>query len=134
MSLLPAVLRSGVAMVAAGIGHTVVVTANGELCVWGNGTYGQLGLGDTETRWRPCRDSTPSAVTPGLHTKAGSSLTKVGSMSSVVSAIHDDDVLELIEGFAGFTFFNCTPSSLRSPDADELVAVESTAAMTTCAV
>lgn len=55
-------------------------------------------------------------------------MTPVGSMSSVVSALNDDDVLELFEGFAGFTFFSRAPKDKASED--ELVAVESCAGLT----
>ena len=77
-------------------------------------------------------NNTPPAGTPvGSVTMPASSLTKVGSMSSVVSALNDDDVLELIEGFAGFTFFNRAPASLQNQEEeDELVAVQSAAGMT----
>lgn len=60
--------------------------------------------------------------------KSSYKMTPVGSMSSVVSALNDDDVLELMEGFAGFTFFNRAPNHLVPED--ELVAAESSAGMT----
>jgi hypothetical protein len=54
-------------------------------------------------------------------------LTAVGSMSSVVSALNDDDMFELMEGFAGFTFFNRTRGSKDAAPEDDLFALESTA-------
>ena len=42
-----------VVQVAAGLGHTVAVTREGELWVWGCGIYGQLGLGDFDNRMAP---------------------------------------------------------------------------------
>ena len=59
-------------------------------------------------------------------------MTPVGSMSSVVSALNDDDVLHLIEGCAGFTFFSRgggASDAQHMPD-DELVAAESSAGVT----
>jgi hypothetical protein len=72
------------------------------------------------------------APTPTRSTEHGSlstpRMTPVGSMSSVVSALNDDDVLELLDGFAGFTFFS---RAKKADDAeDELVAVESSAGIT----
>jgi len=40
-------------LVAAGALHTVAVTREGELWVWGHGLYGQLGLGDRANRLAP---------------------------------------------------------------------------------
>jgi len=42
-------------LVAAGACHTVAVTREGALWVWGYGLAGQLGLGDTENRLVPVR-------------------------------------------------------------------------------
>ena len=42
-------------LVAAGGMHTVVVTRQGALWVWGRGLYGQLGLGDEGNRLAPAR-------------------------------------------------------------------------------
>ncbi|CAM6042599.1 unnamed protein product [Sphagnum compactum] len=39
---------------AAGWNHTAFVTESGGLYTCGDGTFGQLGLGDTETRFLPC--------------------------------------------------------------------------------
>ena len=91
-------------------------------------------LSDASTRG----NNTPPAMTPVGSMKASStpfgsvsSMTKVGSMSSVVSALNDDDVLELVEGFAGFTFFQRAPSALQKQEQDgDLVAVESAAGVT----
>ncbi|XP_004693062.1 PREDICTED: RCC1 domain-containing protein 1, partial [Condylura cristata] len=41
--------------VSCGSRHTAVVTSSGQLYTWGWGKYGQLGLGDTASRDRPCR-------------------------------------------------------------------------------
>ena len=59
-------------------------------------------------------------------------MTPVGSMSSVVSALNDDDVLHLIEGCAGFTFFSRGGGASDAPHMpdDELVAAESSAGVT----
>jgi hypothetical protein len=54
-------------------------------------------------------------------------LTAVGSMSSVVSALNDDDMFEFMEGFAGFTFFNRTRAPKDAAPEDDLFALESTA-------
>lgn len=91
-------------------------------------------LSDASTRG----NNTPPTMTPVGSLKATltpvgslSSMTKVGSMSSVVSALNDNDVLELVEGFAGFTFFQRTPSALQKQENDgELVAVESAGGVT----
>jgi len=40
-------------LVAAGSGHTMALTLEGELWVWGGGRYGQLGLGDEANRLVP---------------------------------------------------------------------------------
>ena len=42
-----------VVLVAAGWAHTVALAEGGVLWVWGNGIYGQLGLGDTNNRLVP---------------------------------------------------------------------------------
>ena len=42
-------------LVAAGDGHTVALTEDGVLWVWGYGRFGQLGLGDTNDRLVPTR-------------------------------------------------------------------------------
>ena len=42
-----------VVLVAAGFAHTVALTEGGELWVWGHGSFGQLGLGDTNNRLVP---------------------------------------------------------------------------------
>ena len=44
-----------VVLVAAGNGHTVALTKDGVLWVWGDGSCGQLGLGDTNHRLVPTR-------------------------------------------------------------------------------
>ena len=44
-----------VVLVAAGEGHTVALTEDGVLWVWGYGNSGQLGLGDTNNRLVPTR-------------------------------------------------------------------------------
>ena len=44
-----------VVLVAAGVGHTVALTEDGVLWVWGDGSWGQLGLGDTNNRLVPTR-------------------------------------------------------------------------------
>ena len=44
-----------VVLVAAGFGHTVALTEDGVLWVWGRGIFGQLGLGDTNNRLVPTR-------------------------------------------------------------------------------
>ena len=46
---------SAAVLVASGRLHTVVVMIDGTLWAWGNGHYGQLGLGDTEDRLVPVR-------------------------------------------------------------------------------
>lgn len=67
------------------------------------------------------------ASTAASHVGSHPRITPVGSMSSVVSALNDDDVLELMEGFAGFTFFNRTRPPKDAAPEDELVVLESTA-------
>jgi len=42
-------------LVAGGYAHTVAVTVGGALWIWGNGFYGQLGLGDKHNRMVPVR-------------------------------------------------------------------------------
>ena len=52
----PTRLREGTAVfvaVAAGGGHSVALACDGTTFTWGDNRHGQLGLGDTETRWRP---------------------------------------------------------------------------------
>lgn len=38
---------------SAGFGHTACLTDSGDLFTWGFNIYGQLGLGDKKTRWKP---------------------------------------------------------------------------------
>lgn len=38
---------------AAGFGHVAALTNQGDLFTWGFNVYGQLGLGDFETRYSP---------------------------------------------------------------------------------
>ena len=45
----------GVVMVSAGALHSVAVTAKGALFAWGEGEYGQLGVGDKHNRLTPTR-------------------------------------------------------------------------------
>jgi len=42
-------------MLAAGLGHTVVLKSNGQLWAWGDNSHGQLGDGTTKTRLKPKR-------------------------------------------------------------------------------
>jgi len=51
-----------VVLVAAGRIHTVAVTLDGELWVWGYGHYGQLGLGDHASRLVPTLVGTETAL------------------------------------------------------------------------
>ncbi|CAK9214357.1 unnamed protein product [Sphagnum troendelagicum] len=43
-----------ISIAAAGWNHTAFVTESGGLYTCGDGTFGQLGLGDTQTRFLPC--------------------------------------------------------------------------------
>jgi len=52
-------------LVAAGYVHTVAVTLEGELWVWGHGRRGQLGLGDEANRLAPTRVGAEKAVFGG---------------------------------------------------------------------
>ena len=60
--LAPAVLQSELlgpaARISAGGGHNVAVSKHGSLVVWGWGSYGQLGVGDTSNRLEPTRIDT----------------------------------------------------------------------------
>ena len=49
----PALAVAPVVAVAAGANHTAAVTSDGELWCWGDGSAGQLGLGDSDTRQAP---------------------------------------------------------------------------------
>jgi alpha-tubulin suppressor-like RCC1 family protein len=40
---------------SAGLGHTVAISEEGELFVWGFNNCGQLGVGDQTSRWEPVR-------------------------------------------------------------------------------
>lgn len=40
--------------VIAGPGHSIVITSNGDVYSFGANCSGQLGLGDSEDRFRPC--------------------------------------------------------------------------------
>ena len=42
-----------VVSVSAGFGHTACITEHGDLYTWGFNVYGQLGLGDMESKWFP---------------------------------------------------------------------------------
>jgi len=42
-----------IASASAGFGHTVAITTDGDIYTWGLNNYGQLGVGDKETRWYP---------------------------------------------------------------------------------
>uniref|UniRef100_A0ACD5V7I8 Uncharacterized protein n=1 Tax=Avena sativa TaxID=4498 RepID=A0ACD5V7I8_AVESA len=46
--------RRGKSQVIAGSGSSIVVTAKGEVYSFGMNTSGQLGLGDTESKFKPC--------------------------------------------------------------------------------
>lgn len=46
--------RRGKSQVAAGTGHSIVVTENGDVYSFGMNSSGQLGLGDTEDKFKPC--------------------------------------------------------------------------------
>ena len=39
--------------ISCGYAHTIGITANGELCSWGCGEYGQLGHGNEDSVGRP---------------------------------------------------------------------------------
>ncbi len=52
-----------------------------------------------------------------------------GSLSSIVSPLNDNDILEFMEGFAGFTFFRSSGKQEVEAE-DELVALDSPAGMT----
>jgi alpha-tubulin suppressor-like RCC1 family protein len=51
---------SSVSAVSCGARHTACVTSRGELVVWGWNAYGQLGVGDRETREAPTRVAAPA--------------------------------------------------------------------------
>ncbi|KAI5014572.1 hypothetical protein ZWY2020_055962 [Hordeum vulgare] len=46
--------RRGKSQVTAGPGHSIVVTTNGDVYSFGMNSSGQLGLGDTEDKFKPC--------------------------------------------------------------------------------
>ncbi|CAM0904131.1 unnamed protein product [Alopecurus aequalis] len=46
--------RCGKSQVTAGPGHSIVVTTKGEVYSFGMNCWGQLGLGDTENKFKPC--------------------------------------------------------------------------------
>lgn len=50
--------------ISAGTEHTAAVTSTGEIWVWGNGSQGRLGLGDSTPRHTPARvDGLPGIFT-----------------------------------------------------------------------
>jgi alpha-tubulin suppressor-like RCC1 family protein len=44
----------GKSQVVAGPGHSIAVTAKGDVYSFGDNSLGQLGLGNTETQFKPC--------------------------------------------------------------------------------
>jgi len=86
------------------------------------------GMDEVEISRALSEASTMGSQVGSLSAKSSFNMTPVGSMSSVVSALNDDDVLELMEGFAGFTFFSRAPKHL-APE-DDLIATESSAGLT----
>ncbi len=50
-------LEERVVGIAAGGGHSVALTADGNVYAWGDNRWGQLGVGDTDDRWSPTRVS-----------------------------------------------------------------------------
>lgn len=108
--------------------HAEDVTYDGA-CGMGMFSWKYEGMNEVEIS-KALSEASTSAGSVGSMTRIDSlpRLTPVGSMSSVVSALNDDDVLELMEGFAGFTFFN---RKVKVPEPeDELVAVHSSVGMT----
>jgi X-linked retinitis pigmentosa GTPase regulator len=53
-------LREKGLAVSCGWEHTAVVVENGSLYTWGNGKFGCLGVGSTETQWAPVKVPTRS--------------------------------------------------------------------------
>jgi hypothetical protein len=46
--------RRGKTQVIAGPGHSIAVTTKGDVYSFGKNCWGQLGLGDTEDKFKPC--------------------------------------------------------------------------------
>lgn len=57
---------TSVSAVSCGARHTACVTSRGALVVWGWNAYGQLGVGDRETREAPTRVAAPARAVPKL--------------------------------------------------------------------
>jgi alpha-tubulin suppressor-like RCC1 family protein len=64
-------LGSNVVFIAAGARHAIAVTSAGEVYVWGNGRFGQLGLGDSVFDMEGCHVQTPRRVPVELPADAG---------------------------------------------------------------
>ena len=64
--------------VACGLQHTVALTESGDLYSWGFNNFGQLGLGDTKTRFAPARVPAPAG---------GFRVAKIAAASNYSSAL-----------------------------------------------
>lgn len=64
-------LGSNVVFIAAGARHAFAVTSAGEVYGWGNGRFGQLGLGDDVFDMEGCHVQTPRRVPVEMATDAG---------------------------------------------------------------
>lgn len=64
-------LGSNVVFIAAGARHAIAVTSAGEVYGWGNGRFGQLGLGDDVFDMEGCHVQTPRRVPVEMPADAG---------------------------------------------------------------
>ncbi len=58
----PAAVADRVVQAACGGTHTLALTAEGRIFIWGRGSFGRLGLGDERDRYSPVEVKLPGAA------------------------------------------------------------------------
>jgi alpha-tubulin suppressor-like RCC1 family protein len=92
-----------VVMVACGTKHTVAVCGRGDVWLWGNNEYGQLGLGDFIERKVPVRDSSHFSKKSMVACAAGTNHTLLLSDVGKVFSFGDNREGQLGLGWVGMT-------------------------------
>uniref|UniRef100_A0A0D9VHU9 RCC1-like domain-containing protein n=1 Tax=Leersia perrieri TaxID=77586 RepID=A0A0D9VHU9_9ORYZ len=93
--------------VVAGPGHSVVVTTKGEVYSFGANCWGQLGLGDTEDRFKPCL----------IRSLQGIKITQAAVGSRQTILVSDTGRVYAFgkSSFAGAEFSNATDDHITTP-------------------